>query len=75
MGMYLDNVRWMHLMAHCGVSFLDTFDTENGLMLFEMSPNVLQNDVYKIHYQGTKASLLMVHGSFDEAKALYELNI
>jgi len=31
MGMYLDNVRWMHVIAHCGVSFLDTFDTENDV--------------------------------------------
>ena len=29
MGMYLDNVSWMHLIAHCGVRFLDAFDTEN----------------------------------------------
>jgi len=75
MGRYLNNLTWMHLIAHCGVSFLDILEIDRGLSLFELSPNILQEDTYKIHYQGSKASLLMAKGDLDEAKVLFEDNL
>ena len=69
------NENWHMLFANCAVSFLDDFEIEQGLQLYELPIRDAFDEQPLIHYQGAKASLLMAKGCFEEAKALYEENI
>lgn len=70
-----DNENWHLLFANCAVSFLDDFEIEQGLQLYDLPLREAFDEQPLIHYQGSKASLLMANGCFQEAKALYEENI
>ena len=70
-----DGEDWQFLMAVSAVSFLDDFQLEEGLELFEVPLESAFSDRYRIHYQGSKASLLMAMGDLSNALALYENNL
>jgi tetratricopeptide (TPR) repeat protein len=66
---------WHMLFANCAVSFLDDFRIEEGLALYDFELETGFDEQPLIHYQGSKASLLMAKGEFEAAKELYEENI
>lgn len=70
-----EDENWHILFANCAVSFLDDFEIERGLQLYDLPLREAFDEQPLIHYQGSKASLLMANGCFEEAKALYEENI
>jgi tetratricopeptide (TPR) repeat protein len=66
---------WQKLLAVLAVSFLDDLQLEGGLKLFDVPLESSFNPQYRIHYQGSKASLLIAMGRLEEARRLYEANI
>lgn len=66
---------WHMLFANCAVSFLDDFKVDEGLELYDLELEAAFDEQRLIHYQGSKASLLIAKGEFEAAKELYEENL